>query len=246
MFACAISMALFSVHMNKASSMILQPLQKEEVNVTQWDKMPPKKEEHWGNRIEGVVKAIDDISVTVLPTSRVYEETLANGMVVEEELNRLVEKFGHKKVRVYFVGDLRKGKVPLIMPFWHMETDPPVLFLQAPLYCEHYRAKDIKVGDHITMSGMSVYNDKVPITSAIQIWRRPGGLVPPLPDWKPEPGRDRVSDLGYHERVNLRLEHEAKGLPEPTDDDYIRRYMPKAWAKKQREKQLESIPYIKD
>ena len=243
MFAFTISMALFSVHMNEVSSMILQPLQKEEVNVTQWDKIPPKQVMHLAFGGTGIVTAIDGISVTIrpIPIAPSSEEPNSN---VQNRNTPLFKKFGAKPVRVYFVGDLREGKSPDVVSLWYLRNKPNLRRSRILLDCK-YRPKDVKVGDYISLERLAIYDGTIPVVGGMRIDRRPGGTVPPIPGWKPEPNRDRVNQLGYHEQINLVNEHEARGLPTPTNDDYLRRYLPQVWAKLQQERPVFKIPFFK-
>ena len=222
-------------------------IQRQEVDVTIWDKSPPKKSNNCGNEIPGVVTAIDNISMTMLPTPSFGTYTNPDGSVTPKSENPLIVHFGHKPIRLYFVGQLREDKAAAFSPLW--QSGPSPLMYQMPNggdYFSSYRPGDTKVGDHVMIGGVGIYDDTIPIMGTIKIVRRPGGLIPPASAWKEKRHPLEAQYPAYHERMNLMHEHEAKGLPDPTNDDLIRRYMPQAWAKQQREKQLESIPYIKD
>jgi hypothetical protein len=111
-----------------------------------------------------------------------------------------------------------------------------------------YRLTDVKVGDWIGIK--YAYLDGVSICDHICIWKRPGGLVPPLPAeaearrnplaaWKAShPGQpvpkaiETMIFIPYHEEMNAKWDLEDKGIPYPEKFGRYRRFptapMPRA------------------
>ena len=80
-----------------------------------------------------------------------------------------------------------------------------------------YRLKDVKVGDWVYLVYSRV--DGVDICDHINIVKRPGGRVPPLPEGVEEP-----SFIPYHERMNAYWDLQDKGIPYPEHFKHMRRW----------------------
>ena len=80
-----------------------------------------------------------------------------------------------------------------------------------------YRLGDVKVGDWVCILYARV--DGVDICDHINIAKRPGGLIPPLPEGVPE-----KSFIPYHERRNAYWDLEDKGIPYPEKFGHMRRW----------------------
>lgn len=74
--------------------------------------------------------------------------------------------------------------------------------------CNNYRPVDVKVGDYVGTTFDRLGGEE--ICSEIRIFRRPGGLVPPVPN---DPGDRRGNK--YHERQNAENDWLDKGIPIP-------------------------------
>lgn len=73
---------------------------------------------------------------------------------------------------------------------------------------EMYRLTDVKVGDWVCILYARVGG--VEICDHIQIVKRPGGRIPPLPK-----GVKEISVIPYHDRMNAHWDLEDKGIPFP-------------------------------
>ena len=96
-----------------------------------------------------------------------------------------------------------------------------------------YRLSDVKVGDWVQIIYARV--NGVDICDHIQIVKRPGGRVPPLPDgvekrlqwfarWPEEEGVPRPELIPYHERKNAYWDLKDKGIPYPEKFGHMRRF----------------------
>ena len=93
-----------------------------------------------------------------------------------------------------------------------------------------YRLTDVKVGDWVCICYARV--DGVDICDHINIVKRPGGLVPPLPEGVEEPSEFLESPKGYkvqinipyHERMNAYWDLEDKGIAYPEKFGHMRRW----------------------
>jgi hypothetical protein len=89
-----------------------------------------------------------------------------------------------------------------------------------------YRLKDVKVGDWVAIFYARV--DGVNICDHICIEKRPGGLVPPLPDGVEEPplplpkGSPQRIWLRYHDWQNAYWDFEDRGIPYPAKFSIVR------------------------
>jgi hypothetical protein len=80
-----------------------------------------------------------------------------------------------------------------------------------------YRLTDVRIGDWVMIRYSRVGG--VDTCDHIQIVKRPGGQVPPLPPGVKEPFR-----IPYHERQNAYWDLEDKGIPYPEHFKHLRRW----------------------
>lgn len=90
-----------------------------------------------------------------------------------------------------------------------------------------YRLTDVKVGDWVGIHYSRV--NGVDICDHINIWKRPGGRVPPLPEeaealLKPTTARNLARYIPYHEWRNAYWDLEDKGIPYPEKFGEKRRF----------------------
>lgn len=80
-----------------------------------------------------------------------------------------------------------------------------------------YRLSDINVGDRVSVIFAIVDDEE--ICDHLSILKRPGGLVPPLPE-----GVKEMFRIPYHDRMNAHWNLEDNGIPYPAYFGLNRRF----------------------
>jgi hypothetical protein len=118
---------------------------------------------------------------------------------------------------------LTSGEVPR-QPRLTNRPGPPYLVIEPYMY----RLSDVKVGDWVSIIYSRVGG--VDTCDHINIVKRPGGLVPPLPEGVEKPPRPRPEGfpqrpfIRYHEGMNAYWDLVDKGIPYPEKFGRNRRF----------------------
>lgn len=132
------------------------------------------------------------------------------GKVTELAKDSITIQFGDDKPKRFPVSDtLALGKVPK-EPRPIPGYDWPYFVMPSSMY----RLTDVKAGDLVIIYYSHI--DGVNICDHIRIQKRPGGLVPPLPEEAEALRRPKYRPhLPYHEWSNAYWDLEDKGIPFP-------------------------------
>jgi hypothetical protein len=150
------------------------------------------------------------------------------GAVVEVTKGLITIQFAGDKPKRFPVSEtLAAGKVP--------KEPRPIPGRRYPYHvgaAKMYRLTDVKVGDLVVICYSKVSG--VVICDHICIQKRPGGLVPPLPEEaealrrpKQWPGIPPRPHIAYHELMNAHWDLEDKGIPYP--ESFATRGFPRRW-----------------
>lgn len=138
-----------------------------------------------------------------------------SGVVKECKKDSITIQFGDEKPKKFAVSEvLAAGQVPMLSRPTKTNRRPTIM---ASLM---YRLSDVRVGDHVMIFYARI--DGVDICDHICIHKRPGGLVPPLPDEAEAlrrplefPGQPPRRHISYHEYMNAHWDLEDRGIAFP-------------------------------
>lgn len=121
-----------------------------------------------------------------------------------------IQRDAEKPQRFTFSVSLARGDGP---------THPPPIVVPAPRHAidpfdsiYHYRASDVRTGDHVEIQFSRV--DGVDICDAICIFKRPGGRVPPAH------GEESDASIKWHVLRNAIQDVEERGIPFPKEYEW--------------------------
>jgi hypothetical protein len=154
-------------------------------------------------------------------TNRHYPAKTGNSAIVTEVTkDSITVRCGEEKPKRFAVSDvLAAGKIS--------NAPRPGYPYFVPTF-DQYRLTDVKVGDWVNLRYARV--DGVDVCDHICIEKRPGGLVPPLPDGVETPPLPFPPELKlpprvwirYHDWQNAHWDFEDRGIPYPAKFGIVR------------------------